>query len=181
MPGSIWLKMKTISVSSTTFSTKVRSKAAVGPAVRGRGGQPRCSACLSADAVSGQSRGGRNRLPHHARSRSAATPTTMAMATPGDAAIASVQELSVGTPKTVSFMKSVKSSCAMWIHHSCGSLMKIQIAAAMTTIHLRLMRNGLRPSLMASMTSKKYSNVFGKTKRIQRAPVLSNRATPRRR
>ena len=27
-------------------------------------------------------------------------------------------------------MKSVTSSFATWIHHSCGSLMKIQMAAA---------------------------------------------------
>ena len=54
----------------------------------------------------------------------------MARATSGELAMASPHELSAGTPKIVSFMKSVKSSWATWIHHSCGSLMKIQMNAA---------------------------------------------------
>ena len=99
----------------------------------------------------------------------------------GEAAIASVQELVAGTPNTVSFMKSVKSSCAMWIHHSCGSLMKIQMKAAMPMTARIVRRIGLREIRNASIASKKYSNVFGKTKSSHRAPVLSNRATPRRR
>ena len=33
------------------------------------------------------------------------------------------------------------SSCAMWIHHSCGSLMKIQMKAAeMTTVQRHALR-----------------------------------------
>ena len=73
------------------------------------------------------------------------------MATSGEAAIASVHELVAGTPKTVSFMKSVKSSCAMWIHHSCGSLMKIQMKAAMPMTARIVSRMGLRAIRKASM------------------------------
>ena len=124
--------MKTIRLSRITFSTNPRSKRAVGDATRGRGGQPRCSACRSDETVGGQSAGGKKRrAAHHARAISATAATTRPTATIGEAAIASVQELVAGTPNTVSFMKSVKSSCAMWIHHSCGSLMKIQMKAAM--------------------------------------------------
>ena len=42
----------------------------------------------------------------------------------------------VGPAQELSARKSVKSSCATWIHHSCGSLMKIQMKAA-TPIHQR--------------------------------------------
>ena len=39
----------------------------------------------------------------------------------------------VGPSAGCSASWSVKSSWATWIHHSCGSLTKIQIAAAVTT------------------------------------------------
>ena len=52
------------------------------------------------------------------------------ISTHGRLAMASPQLSVASTPKIVSLMKSVMSSWAMWIHHSCGSLMKIQMAAA---------------------------------------------------
>ena len=58
-----------------------------------------------------------------------ANPAMIATSTHGRLAIASPQLVSAVTPKSVSLMKSVMSSWAMWIHHSCGSLMKIQMPA----------------------------------------------------
>ncbi len=55
---------------------------------------------------------------------------TSAMVTAGRLVIASAHDVVGVVPKTSTFMKSVKSFCAMWIHHSCGSLMKIQMNAA---------------------------------------------------
>ena len=43
---------------------------------------------------------------------------------------------SAGPTQGLSAKQSVKSSCATWIHYSCGSLMKIQMKAA-TPIHQR--------------------------------------------
>ena len=76
-------------------------------------------------------------------------------------------------------MKSVMSSCAMWIHHSCGSLMKIQIAAAeRITVHLPMCLVS-QPSRTASTNKKKYSNVFGKMNRTVRSCVdLEEGSTP---
>jgi len=58
------------------------------------------------------------------------------------AAIAAAQLLSAGTPNTSSLRKSVMSSWATWIHHSWGSLMKIQINAAAPISRPRVMRRG---------------------------------------
>ena len=41
-------------------------------------------------------------------------------------------------------MKSVKSSWATWIHHSCGSLMTIQMNAASPTIATAPSRAGFQ-------------------------------------
>ena len=63
--------------------------------------------------------------------RTAATTTTTSRPTNQRfSAMASPHGVSTGTPNTSSFMKSVKSSWATWIHHSWGSLMKIQMKAA---------------------------------------------------
>ena len=67
-----------------------------------------------------------------ARDEPIATNTaTIAVTTSGRLERASPHEDVDSTPNTVSFMKSVKSSWAMWIHHSWGSLMKIQMKAVM--------------------------------------------------
>ena len=65
----------------------------MGRAAAGRGGHPRCSDCRSAEKVAGQSAGGRNRVAHRASSTAATSATTMATATSGRLAMASVQEL----------------------------------------------------------------------------------------
>ena len=64
--------------------------------------------------------------------------------------MASPQEVSTGTPNTSSFMKSVKSSWATWIHHSWGSLMTIQMKAASPMIPRRDRRLGSHFSRIAS-------------------------------
>ena len=66
----------------------------------------------------------------------------MATRTNGRLLNASAHDDVGSTPNTVSFMKSVKSFWAMWIHHSWGSLTKIQIAAAMPITARRLRRRG---------------------------------------
>ncbi len=66
----------------------------------------------------------------------------IAISTSGRLANASPHDDVGSTPNTVSFMKSVKSFWAMWIHHSCGSLMKIQMAAAIPITARRLSRRG---------------------------------------
>ena len=43
-----------------------------------------------------------------------------------------------------SAMNSVKSSWATWIHHSCGSLMKIQMNAAIPTTATAPIRSGFQ-------------------------------------
>ena len=90
-----------------------------------------------------------------------------------------VDQLSVAaTPKSVSLMKSVMSSWAMWIHHSCGSLMKIQMPAALRiTVHLPI-RSVFQPRRTSSTKRKKYSKVFGKMNRMVRFCVSSNATTP---
>ena len=70
----------------------------------------------------------------------------MAMSTNGRLLNASAHEEVGSTPNTVSFMKSVKSSWATWIHHSWGSLMKIQMTAAMPITARRLRRRGSQRS-----------------------------------
>ena len=45
---------------------------------------------------------------------------------------------------------SVKSSWATWIHHSCGSLMKIQMKAATPIHHLSCQRTVRQRDRMAS-------------------------------
>ena len=96
----------------------------------------------------------------------ASTATIAATSTHGRLAMA-VAQLSVGvTPNSVSLMKSVMSSWAMWIHHSCGSLMKIQMAAAeRITVHVPMCLV-FQPSRTASTKRKKYSKVFGKMNRM---------------
>ena len=80
-----------------------------------------------------------------------------------------------------SWTTSVTSSCAIWIHHSWGSLMTIQMNAAMPTARAALTRRGSQRVRIASMVSKKYSNVLGNTSSNQRSPVASNRVAPTRR
>ena len=41
-------------------------------------------------------------------------------------------------------IRSVVSSWAMWIHHSCGSLMKIQMKAAAPSTKFLLIRSGFQ-------------------------------------
>ena len=66
----------------------------------------------------------------------------------------------------------------MWIHHSCGSLMKIQMAAAeRITVHLPMCLVS-QPRRTASTNRKKYSKVFGKMKRTARTCVSSKATTP---
>ncbi len=66
----------------------------------------------------------------------------------------------------------------MWIHHSCGSLMKIQMpAVARITVHLP-MRLVFQPRRTSSTKRKKYSKVFGKMKRMARTCVSSKAITP---
>ncbi len=75
-------------------------------------------------------------------------------------------------------MASVMSFWAMWIQYSCGSLMKIQIAAMeRITVHLP-MRIVFQRMRTASTKSQKYSNVFGKMKRIARTCESSKMTTP---
>ena len=73
---------------------------------------------------------------------------------------------------------SVKSSWATWIQYSCGSLMKIQIAAATSSQTRAERRAGSQRSRTTSYAMKKYSNVLGKTSSSQRSPMSSNSATP---
>ena len=75
-------------------------------------------------------------------------------------------------------MKSVKSFWAMWIHHSWGSLTKIQMNAAMPITALRVRRRGSQHIRTTSKAMKKYSNVFGNTNSNQRWAVISNNTTP---
>lgn len=73
---------------------------------------------------------------------------------------------------------SVTSSCATWIHHSCGSLTNTQIAAAVM-IQVRIAtRAGFQNRRYASYAMKKYSKVFGKISRNGRQPDSSNATTP---
>ena len=66
----------------------------------------------------------------------------------------------------------------MWIHHSCGSLMKIQMPAAeRMTVHLPI-RLVFQPRRTSSTKRKKYSKVFGKMNRTARTWVSSNPITP---
>jgi hypothetical protein len=73
---------------------------------------------------------------------------------------------------------SVTSSCAMWIHHSCGSFTNTQIAAAVMTHDRIATRAGFQNNRYASYAMKKYSNVFGKISSSGRHSVSSNATTP---
>ena len=75
-------------------------------------------------------------------------------------------------------MMSVVSSWATWIHHSWGSLMTIQMKAAMPMARRGLMRRGSQRTRTASMVSKKYSKVLGKMSSSVRIPVASNASAP---
>ena len=57
---------------------------------------------------------------------------------------ASTATISAGRNQGTSRIVSVRSSWAMWIQYSCGSLTKIQIAAATITQNLKLYRSGFR-------------------------------------
>ena len=92
--------------------------------------------------------------------------------------MASPHGVSTGTPNTSSFMKSVKSSWATWIHHSCGSLMTIQMNAASPASWRCDSRRGSHFRRMASYAMKKYSKVFGKSISSQRSSVSSKATTP---
>ena len=71
--------------------------------------------------------------------------TNQRMASPTSTAV-----MMSGANQDTSFQVSVKSSWAMWIQYSCGSLTKIQIAAAVRIQNRVLNRRGSQRSLITS-------------------------------
>ena len=158
--GSTWAKITEISESSTTFSARITEKNRSCPLMlssrRGR--------CASTSTVKGQSAGGMS-------------PRRTQIATPSDTAAAPSTAHMYGR----SDMNWVKSSLAMWIHHSWGSFTNTQIAPASSSTVRAVMRNGFQRVRTASYAMKKYSNVFANTNTIQRCSSNSKSVTPTRR
>ena len=124
---------------STNFSNSDREKIfSVASMVRWNSGLRNSAGSGSAFSRMRWSLGGAQRLTIHQTTKiSRARPAIIAASTHGAALTASPQVASTLTPNRLSLMNSVMSSLAMWIHHSCGSLMNTQMSTVeMMTVHL---------------------------------------------
>ena len=105
---------------------------------------------MSTSTRNDQSGFGALRSPQKTAAPARAIATTSAIVTAGRLVMASPHEVVGVVPNTVSFMKLVKSFLAMWIHHSWGSLMKIQMNAASPMTARLVRRRGSHLVAMAT-------------------------------
>src|SRR6056297_3081956 len=128
--GSTMAKMAVTAETSSTFSVMYQLSTGC---QAGSGGATTRSRSMVRSTSTVNAQSGAGSLGRTARTATTAPAATTPISTTNHrfSPMALAHDVSSGTPNTSSLMKSVKSSFAMWIHHSWGNLMKTQMDAAM--------------------------------------------------